>query len=78
MHKYIQDTHINVYVQYVCMHLCVISKKMHIKIVSVTMVTAEIGDFDEVQCKQHLLNNKYIPEQDTLMDKIFEYHQKHV
>lgn len=42
------------------------------------MVTAEIGDFDEVQCKQHLLNNKYIPEQDTLMDKIFEYHQKHV
>lgn len=39
---------------------------------------AEIGDFDEVQCKQHLLNNKYIPDQDVLMDRIMEYHQKHV
>ncbi len=38
------------------------------------MVAAEIGDFEEVQCKQHLLNNKYIPEQDALMDKIIEYH----
>uniref|UniRef100_A0A8C1ZRH9 FERM, ARHGEF and pleckstrin domain-containing protein 1 n=1 Tax=Cyprinus carpio TaxID=7962 RepID=A0A8C1ZRH9_CYPCA len=42
------------------------------------IVQSEIGDFDEVQCKQHLLNNKYIPEQDTLMDKIIEYHRKHV
>lgn len=50
---------------------------MH-KNVSVSMVAAEIGDFDEVQCKQHLLNNKYSPEQDTLMDKIIEYHRKHV
>ncbi|XP_043091649.1 FERM, ARHGEF and pleckstrin domain-containing protein 1 isoform X2 [Puntigrus tetrazona] len=41
------------------------------------IVQSEIGDFDEVQCKQHLLNNKYIPEQDTLMDKIIEYHRKH-
>ncbi|XP_052448988.1 FERM, ARHGEF and pleckstrin domain-containing protein 1-like isoform X1 [Carassius gibelio] len=42
------------------------------------IVQSEIGDFDEVQCKQHLLNNKYIPEQDTLMEKIIEYHRKHV
>uniref|UniRef100_A0A9J7Y557 FERM, ARHGEF and pleckstrin domain-containing protein 1 n=1 Tax=Cyprinus carpio carpio TaxID=630221 RepID=A0A9J7Y557_CYPCA len=42
------------------------------------IVQSEIGDFDEVQCKQHLLNNKYIPEQDALMDKIIEYHRKHV
>ncbi|TRY95522.1 hypothetical protein DNTS_012493, partial [Danionella cerebrum] len=42
------------------------------------IVQSEIGDFDEVQCKQHLLNNKYIPEQDTLMDKVMEYHRKHV
>lgn len=47
-------------------------------LVSVSLITAEIGDFDEVQCKQHLLNNKYIPEQDTLMDKIIGYHRKHV
>ncbi len=50
---------------------------MH-KNVSVSMVAAEIGDFEEVQCKQHLLNNKYIPEQDALMDKIIEYQRKHV
>uniref|UniRef100_A0A671SZZ4 FERM, ARHGEF and pleckstrin domain-containing protein 1 n=1 Tax=Sinocyclocheilus anshuiensis TaxID=1608454 RepID=A0A671SZZ4_9TELE len=42
------------------------------------IVQSEIGDFDEVQCKQHLLNNKYIPVQDALMDKIIEYHRKHV
>ncbi|XP_057187076.1 FERM, ARHGEF and pleckstrin domain-containing protein 1 isoform X1 [Triplophysa rosa] len=42
------------------------------------IVQSEIGDFDEVQCKQHLLNNKYIPDQDALMDRIMEYHQKHV
>uniref|UniRef100_A0A673IX17 FERM, ARHGEF and pleckstrin domain-containing protein 1 n=1 Tax=Sinocyclocheilus rhinocerous TaxID=307959 RepID=A0A673IX17_9TELE len=42
------------------------------------IVQSEIGDFDEVQCKQHLLNNKYIPEQDALMDKIIEYDRKHV
>ncbi|XP_051993179.1 FERM, ARHGEF and pleckstrin domain-containing protein 1-like isoform X3 [Xyrauchen texanus] len=41
------------------------------------IVQSEIGDFEEVQCKQHLLNNKYIPDQDTLMDKIMEYHRKH-
>lgn len=38
---------------------------------------AEIGDFDDVQSRQHLLNNKYIPDQDGLTDKIIEYHRKH-
>lgn len=39
--------------------------------------SAEIGDFDDVQSRQHLLNNKYIPEQDALADKIIDYHRKH-
>uniref|UniRef100_A0A674DMH1 FERM, ARHGEF and pleckstrin domain-containing protein 1 n=1 Tax=Salmo trutta TaxID=8032 RepID=A0A674DMH1_SALTR len=42
------------------------------------IVQSEIGDFDEVQSFQHLLHNKYIPNQDTLMDRITEYHRKHV
>ncbi|KAM9396013.1 FERM, ARHGEF and pleckstrin domain-containing protein 1-like isoform 1-T1 [Salvelinus alpinus] len=42
------------------------------------IVQSEIGDFDEVQSFQHLLHNKYMPNQDALMDKITEYHQKHV
>ncbi|XP_045074884.1 FERM, ARHGEF and pleckstrin domain-containing protein 1-like, partial [Coregonus clupeaformis] len=42
------------------------------------IVQSEIGDFDEVQSFQHLLHNKYIPDQDALMDKITEYHHKHV
>ncbi|KAL1021690.1 hypothetical protein UPYG_G00016670 [Umbra pygmaea] len=42
------------------------------------IIQSEIGDFDEVQSFQHLLHNKYIPDQDVLMDKITEYHRKHV
>uniref|UniRef100_A0A8K9Y581 FERM, ARHGEF and pleckstrin domain-containing protein 1 n=1 Tax=Oncorhynchus mykiss TaxID=8022 RepID=A0A8K9Y581_ONCMY len=42
------------------------------------IVQSEIGDFDEVQSFQHLLHNKYMPNQDALMDKITEYHHKHV
>uniref|UniRef100_A0A8C7HNE3 FERM, ARHGEF and pleckstrin domain-containing protein 1 n=1 Tax=Oncorhynchus kisutch TaxID=8019 RepID=A0A8C7HNE3_ONCKI len=42
------------------------------------LVSPEIGDFDEVQSFQHLLHNKYMPNQDALMDKITEYHHKHV
>uniref|UniRef100_A0A6Q2WZ94 FERM, ARHGEF and pleckstrin domain-containing protein 1 n=1 Tax=Esox lucius TaxID=8010 RepID=A0A6Q2WZ94_ESOLU len=42
------------------------------------IVQSEIGDFDEVQSFQHLLHNKYMPDQDVLMDKITEYHRKHV
>ncbi|XP_052366056.1 FERM, ARHGEF and pleckstrin domain-containing protein 1-like, partial [Oncorhynchus keta] len=42
------------------------------------IVQSEIGDFDEVQSFQHLRHNKYMPNQDALMDKITEYHHKHV
>ncbi|XP_063068437.1 FERM, ARHGEF and pleckstrin domain-containing protein 1-like isoform X2 [Engraulis encrasicolus] len=41
------------------------------------IVQSEIGDFDDVQSRQHLLNNKYIPDQDALTDKIIDYHRKH-
>ncbi|KAG7463761.1 hypothetical protein MATL_G00180080 [Megalops atlanticus] len=42
------------------------------------IVQSEIGDFDEAQTRQHLLTNKYIPDQEALMDKIMEFHRKHV
>ncbi|KAG5852292.1 hypothetical protein ANANG_G00060840 [Anguilla anguilla] len=42
------------------------------------IVQSEIGDFDEEQARQHLLTNKYIPDQEALMDKIIESHRKHV
>lgn len=38
---------------------------------------AEIGDFDETQSWQHLLHNKYLPDQDAIRDKIMECHRKH-
>ncbi|KAF4087052.1 hypothetical protein AMELA_G00091190 [Ameiurus melas] len=42
------------------------------------IIQSEIGDFEETQCRQHLLNNNYIPDQMALMDKIMEFHHKHV
>uniref|UniRef100_A0A8B9JZW3 FERM, ARHGEF and pleckstrin domain-containing protein 1 n=1 Tax=Astyanax mexicanus TaxID=7994 RepID=A0A8B9JZW3_ASTMX len=42
------------------------------------IIQSEIGDYEEAQCRQHLLNNNYIPDQMALMDKIMEFHQKHV
>ncbi|XP_066562836.1 FERM, ARHGEF and pleckstrin domain-containing protein 1 isoform X2 [Amia ocellicauda] len=42
------------------------------------IVQSEIGDFDEAQNRQHLRKNKYIPDQDILVDKINEFHRKHV
>ncbi|KAL6484642.1 hypothetical protein MHYP_G00066870 [Metynnis hypsauchen] len=42
------------------------------------IIQSEIGDFEEAQCRQHLLNNNYIPDQMALMDKIMEFHHKHV
>uniref|UniRef100_A0A3B3T907 FERM, ARHGEF and pleckstrin domain-containing protein 1 n=1 Tax=Paramormyrops kingsleyae TaxID=1676925 RepID=A0A3B3T907_9TELE len=42
------------------------------------IVQSEIGDFDETQSRQHLLYNKYIPEQEALMDRIVDFHRKHV
>ncbi|XP_036396148.1 FERM, ARHGEF and pleckstrin domain-containing protein 1-like isoform X2 [Megalops cyprinoides] len=42
------------------------------------IVQSEIGDFDEAQSRQHLLTNKYVPDQEALMDKITEFHRKHI
>ncbi|XP_067299215.1 FERM, ARHGEF and pleckstrin domain-containing protein 1 [Pseudorasbora parva] len=41
------------------------------------IIQSEIGDFEETQCRQHLLNTNYIPDQMALMDKIMEFHHKH-
>ncbi|RXN00055.1 FERM, RhoGEF and pleckstrin domain-containing protein 1 [Acipenser ruthenus] len=42
------------------------------------IVQSEIGDFDEAQSRRHLRENKYIPDQEALEDKIAEFHGKHV
>ncbi|XP_015218975.1 FERM, ARHGEF and pleckstrin domain-containing protein 1 isoform X2 [Lepisosteus oculatus] len=42
------------------------------------IIQSEIGDFDEAQNQQHLRKSKYIPDQDVLIDKINEFHRKHV
>nr|XP_046259441.1 FERM, ARHGEF and pleckstrin domain-containing protein 1 isoform X2 [Scatophagus argus] len=40
------------------------------------IIQSEIGDFEESQCRSHLLNNNYIPDQMPLIDKIMEFHSK--
>ncbi|XP_027878040.1 FERM, ARHGEF and pleckstrin domain-containing protein 1-like isoform X1 [Xiphophorus couchianus] len=42
------------------------------------IIQSEIGDFDESHCRSHLLNNNYIPDQMPLIDKIMEFHSKHI
>ncbi|MEQ2194397.1 hypothetical protein XENOCAPTIV_028730 [Xenoophorus captivus] len=42
------------------------------------IIQSEIGDFDESHCRSHLLNNNYIPDQMPLIDKIMEFHSKHM
>ncbi|XP_037542916.1 FERM, ARHGEF and pleckstrin domain-containing protein 1 [Nematolebias whitei] len=42
------------------------------------IIQAEIGDFEESHCRSHLLNNNYIPDQMPLIDKIMEFHSKHI
>ncbi|XP_067108692.1 LOW QUALITY PROTEIN: FERM, ARHGEF and pleckstrin domain-containing protein 1 [Osmerus mordax] len=42
------------------------------------IIQSEIGDFEESQCRSHLLNNNYIPDQMALIDKIMEFHSKNV
>uniref|UniRef100_A0A3B4ACI6 FERM, ARHGEF and pleckstrin domain-containing protein 1 n=1 Tax=Periophthalmus magnuspinnatus TaxID=409849 RepID=A0A3B4ACI6_9GOBI len=42
------------------------------------IIQSEIGDFEESQCRSHLLNNSYIPDQMPLIDKIMEFHSKHI
>uniref|UniRef100_A0A3Q1IFZ3 FERM, ARHGEF and pleckstrin domain-containing protein 1 n=1 Tax=Anabas testudineus TaxID=64144 RepID=A0A3Q1IFZ3_ANATE len=42
------------------------------------IIQSEIGDFEESQCRSHLLNNNYIPDQMPLIDKIMECHSKNI
>lgn len=42
------------------------------------IIQSEIGDFEESLCRSHLLNNTYIPDQMPLIDKIMEFHSKHI
>ncbi|XP_075994071.1 FERM, ARHGEF and pleckstrin domain-containing protein 1-like [Genypterus blacodes] len=42
------------------------------------IIQSEIGDYDETQSWQHLLHNKYLPDQDAIRDKITDCHRKHV
>ncbi|XP_053734084.1 FERM, ARHGEF and pleckstrin domain-containing protein 1-like [Synchiropus splendidus] len=42
------------------------------------IMQSEIGDFEGSHCRSHLLNNNYIPEQMPLIDKIMEFHSKHI
>uniref|UniRef100_A0A3Q2DM53 FERM, ARHGEF and pleckstrin domain-containing protein 1 n=1 Tax=Cyprinodon variegatus TaxID=28743 RepID=A0A3Q2DM53_CYPVA len=42
------------------------------------IIQSEIGDFDDSHCRSHLLNNNYIPDQMPLIDKIMEFHSKHI
>uniref|UniRef100_A0A3Q3B193 FERM, ARHGEF and pleckstrin domain-containing protein 1 n=1 Tax=Kryptolebias marmoratus TaxID=37003 RepID=A0A3Q3B193_KRYMA len=42
------------------------------------IIQSEIGDFEESHCRSHLLNNNYIPDQMPLIDKIMEFHSKHI
>ncbi|XP_052349726.1 FERM, ARHGEF and pleckstrin domain-containing protein 1 isoform X3 [Oncorhynchus keta] len=42
------------------------------------IIQSEIGDFEESQSRQHLLNNSYIPDQVALIDRIMEFHSNNV
>ncbi|XP_054830898.1 FERM, ARHGEF and pleckstrin domain-containing protein 1 isoform X2 [Eublepharis macularius] len=42
------------------------------------IVQSEIGDFDETIDREHLVKNKYIPQQEALEDKIMEFHRNHI
>ncbi|XP_023698321.2 FERM, ARHGEF and pleckstrin domain-containing protein 1-like isoform X2 [Paramormyrops kingsleyae] len=42
------------------------------------IIQSEMGDFDEAQSRQQLLDNQYIPNQESLLDRILEFHHKHV
>ncbi|XP_055465555.1 FERM, ARHGEF and pleckstrin domain-containing protein 1 isoform X1 [Psammomys obesus] len=42
------------------------------------IVQSEIGDFDDALDREHLAKNKYVAQQDTLEDKIMEFHHGHL
>ncbi|XP_073425646.1 FERM, ARHGEF and pleckstrin domain-containing protein 1 isoform X1 [Dendrobates tinctorius] len=41
------------------------------------IVQSEIGDFDEAVDLEHLSKNTYMPQQETLEEKIMDYHRNH-
>ncbi|KAM8976794.1 FERM, ARHGEF and pleckstrin domain-containing protein 1 isoform 1-T1 [Pelodytes ibericus] len=41
------------------------------------IVQSEIGDFDEAVDHEHLSKNMYMPQQETLEEKVLEYHRNH-
>ncbi|NWX33672.1 FARP2 protein, partial [Notiomystis cincta] len=42
------------------------------------LLQSEIGDFDELEDREHLKTNQYLPNQEKLEGKILEFHRKHV
>ncbi|KAM6178482.1 FERM, ARHGEF and pleckstrin domain-containing protein 2 [Rhynchocyon petersi] len=42
------------------------------------LLQAEIGDFDETLDREHLQVNKYLPDQARSLEKVLEFHQKHI
>nr|KAF6336531.1 FERM, ARH/RhoGEF and pleckstrin domain protein 2 [Myotis myotis] len=44
----------------------------------VWQTAAEIGDYDETLDREHLKVNKYLPHQECCLEKILEFHRKHM
>ncbi|KAJ7421346.1 FERM, ARH/RhoGEF and pleckstrin domain protein 2 [Willisornis vidua] len=42
------------------------------------LLQSEIGDFDELEDREHLKTNQYLPNQERIEGKILEFHKKHV
>uniref|UniRef100_H0WYP8 FERM, ARH/RhoGEF and pleckstrin domain protein 2 n=1 Tax=Otolemur garnettii TaxID=30611 RepID=H0WYP8_OTOGA len=42
------------------------------------LLQSEIGDYDETLDREHLKANEYLPSQERSLEKILEFHQKHV
>uniref|UniRef100_A0A8C9L4B3 FERM, ARHGEF and pleckstrin domain-containing protein 2 n=1 Tax=Pavo cristatus TaxID=9049 RepID=A0A8C9L4B3_PAVCR len=42
------------------------------------LLQSEIGDFDELEDREHLKVNRYLPNQERIQGKILEFHRKHV
>ncbi|XP_069474214.1 FERM, ARHGEF and pleckstrin domain-containing protein 2 isoform X2 [Ambystoma mexicanum] len=42
------------------------------------LLQSEIGDYDELGDREHLTINRYLPQQETVQEKIIEFHQKHM
>lgn len=42
------------------------------------LLQSEIGDYDELGDREHLRKNHYLPHQETVQEKIMEFHQKNM